>query len=350
VIEYYMDRPPAGKNARTSWRPIFDNETRLYYTYIRYSWCWPICMEYAVRVDDNNVILHGEDCKPLLLDQETVARILGIRQPHVSRGNAALATKKLLHIEGRAVYPQPSPKLTEAERSYTGTGIIPRRRRPGDPPELPQSIRKQLTADLEKAHADEQMSTGILDCAMKVHTRYLRELKNIRYEAKLGFKKLRTELGILIDKNHNQNLDTRPDLNGCRTNNRGDTQIRPGPNPCAQTSKAEESGGQGDEDLLVEGIRSMQRAYPSTPFGRKEFYPETDAGDRSFVRRVLQELKGTPVQGFLLMVAWEFRKNGHPPDMANGPQTLGLLVTWAKKHAEKVRGEVPQELMNAAVR
>jgi hypothetical protein len=94
----------------------------------------------------------------------------------------------------------------------------------------------------------------------------------------------------------------------------------------------------------------MQRAYPYTPFGRKEFCPETDAGDRGFVRRILRELDGTPVQGFLMTVAWEFRKNGHTPDMANGPQTLGLLVTWAEKYANKVRSEMPGELTNAVIR
>lgn len=349
VIEYYMDRPPAGKNARKSWRPIFDNETRLYFTYIRYSWCWPICMEYAVCVDDNDVVLHAEDSEPLLLNQKMVARILGMRQPHVSRGNTALDAKKLIRVEGRAVYPQPSPKLTEVERNYTSTGMIPRRRRPGDPPELPPSIRKQLTADLERAHADEQTSTGIFDRAMKVHTRYLDELKHIRSEAKQGFKKLRTELAILIDKNQNQSLDPRPDLNGSQTSSWRATQIRPEPNPRAQTAKPEESEGQSDEDLLVSEIRRMQCAYPHTPFGRKEFNPETDAGDRGFVRRILQELDGVPVIGFLLMVACEFKKNGRSPDMANGPQTLGLLVTWAKNYAERVRREAPRGLTKAAI-
>lgn len=350
VIEYYMDRPPADKNARKSWRPIFDNETRLYFTYIRLSWCWPICVEYAVRVDDNDTILHGEDGEPLLLNQETVARILGMRQPHVSRGLAALEAKKLIRVEGRVVYPQPSPKLTEAERVYTSTGMIPRRRRPGDPAQLPRSIRKQLTADLERAHADEQTSTGIFDRALKVHTRYLDELKHIRYEAKQGYKDLRTEIAILIDKNQNQSVDSRPDLNGSQTRNWRATQIRPKPNPCAQTAKPEESGGQSDEDLLVNEIRRMQCGYPDTPFGRKEFNPETDAGDRGFVRRILQELDGVPVRGFLLTVACEFKKNGHSPDMANGPQTLGLLVTWAKKYAERVRREAPRELTPQAAR
>jgi hypothetical protein len=83
----------------------------------------------------------------------------------------------------------------------------------------------------------------------------------------------------------------------------------------------------------------MQSAYPHTPFGRKEFNPETDAGDRGLVRKILQELGGVPVMEFVLMVAWEFKRNGHTPDMANGPQTFGLLVTWAKRCAEKVRGE-----------
>ena|ERR1039458_1533666 len=78
----YMDRPPAGKNSRKGWKPVFDNETRLYFTYIRYSWCRPICMEYTVLVDDNDVILHAADGKKLLLNRETVARRLGMRQPH----------------------------------------------------------------------------------------------------------------------------------------------------------------------------------------------------------------------------------------------------------------------------
>jgi hypothetical protein len=93
----------------------------------------------------------------------------------------------------------------------------------------------------------------------------------------------------------------------------------------------------------------MQCAYPDTPFGRKEFNPETDAGDRGFVRKILQELDGVPVTGFSLMVAYEFQKNGHSPDMANGPQTLGLLVTWAKNYAERIRREAPRELMKAAI-
>src|ERR1017187_1706954 len=157
----YMDRPPAGKNSRKGWKPVFDNETRLYFTYIRYSWCRPICMEYTVLVDDNDVILHAADGKKLLLNQETVARRLGMRQPHVSRANVALVAKKLIRVEGRAVYPQPAPKITEAERDYSSTGIT-RRCGPGSPPELPRPIRKQLTDDLERANADERTRTSML--------------------------------------------------------------------------------------------------------------------------------------------------------------------------------------------
>ena len=39
-------------------------------------------MEYTVLVDDNDVILHAADGKKLLLNRETVARRLGMRQPH----------------------------------------------------------------------------------------------------------------------------------------------------------------------------------------------------------------------------------------------------------------------------
>ena len=104
-----------------------------------------------------------------------------------------------------------------------------------------------------------------------MRTRFLKKLKDIRYEEKQGFRDSRTEIAILIDKNQNQSLDARPDLNGSPTSNWRDTQIRPEPNPCAQTAKPEESGGQGDENLLVDEIRRMQSAYPHTLFGRKEF-------------------------------------------------------------------------------
>ena len=177
VIEHYMDRPPAGKNSRKGWKPVFDNETRLYFTYIRYSWCRPICMEYTVLVDDNDVILHAADGKKLLLNQETVARRLGMRQPHVSRANVALVAKKLIRVEGRAVYPQPAPKITEAERDYSSTGII-RRCGPGSPPELPRPIRKQLTDDLERANADERTRTSMLQQAIAVRTRFFQ--RNVR--------------------------------------------------------------------------------------------------------------------------------------------------------------------------
>jgi hypothetical protein len=52
-----------------------------------------------------------------------------------------------------------------------------------------------------------------------------------------GFRDSRTEIAILIDKNQNQSLDARPDLNGSPTSNWRDTQIRPEPNPCAQTAE-----------------------------------------------------------------------------------------------------------------
>jgi len=52
----------------------------------------------------------------------------------------------------------------------------------------------------------------------------------------------------------------------------------------------------------------------------------------------LGELDGVPVHGFAVMVAHEFKTKGHSPEMANGPQSLGLLVTWAKQYRTKIRG------------
>ena len=67
----------------------------------------------------------------------------------------------------------------------------------------------------------------MLQQAIAVRTRFLKKLKDIRYEEKQGFRDSRTEIAILIDKNQNQSLDARPDLNGSPTSNWRDTQIRP---------------------------------------------------------------------------------------------------------------------------
>jgi hypothetical protein len=86
TIEALMDRAPAGEAARIGWKPLahLDTKSRVYWTYIRYSWCWPICMEYAVVTGAKDDILRDHMERPLVLSEEAVGDILGLSKQRVS--------------------------------------------------------------------------------------------------------------------------------------------------------------------------------------------------------------------------------------------------------------------------
>jgi hypothetical protein len=101
LIEFQMDLPPKDEAQRTQWKPIHSPKLRVYAAYMRYSWCWPICMEYAVVTDDRDEILRDARGQPLILTMEHVAQILSLSPQRVANIVLDLEADKRIHTELR---------------------------------------------------------------------------------------------------------------------------------------------------------------------------------------------------------------------------------------------------------
>ena len=125
-IEYYIDRPPGAsrtpwlipKHERAAarakllgsmngWGALHFNETRMRFLVFRYSLCWPIFMPYAVRVDERDNILFGDDGLPQPLLLQDMADLLGQHKQHASRTAQILEEQSILRWEGKRCYFNP---------------------------------------------------------------------------------------------------------------------------------------------------------------------------------------------------------------------------------------------------
>jgi hypothetical protein len=135
-LESLMDRPPDPKPKR--WKSICCEEARIEACYLRYSVCWPICMDYpcltigvlgltrrqaleqGMRLAEDqgpDTLVLDDDNWPIDLLQTHVSRLLGMRKQNVSpRVDRMIATKRYRR-EGKRVYIVSSPPaLTPEER------------------------------------------------------------------------------------------------------------------------------------------------------------------------------------------------------------------------------------------
>jgi hypothetical protein len=201
LLEYWMDRPPASDKERQGWRPVHSREHRVYATYLRYSWCWPICMEYAVLTDERDEILRerGGKGKPLLLTQERVAAMLGTPQPRVCQALELLEAKKVLRIDGRAVYPQPKPfLLAEGRANYTGTCII----QGLDGPPLPLAVYHRFDRLCNNLAVPDHLRTQMFRRVLDNRTQFLLAWKDARYSERQGYDEVGTWICNLMGHTH----------------------------------------------------------------------------------------------------------------------------------------------------
>jgi hypothetical protein len=194
VIERRMDRPPESAADRKAWRPIEDEETRVYHCRLRYSWCFPICYKYAVLIR-NGEIVSGPDSQPVPQTQEVVAAILGMRQPNVARAELRLEQRKLLQREGHRVYPQPKPPdLTPEERlKYISTDIF----RDSDELILPADFLNLLN----NLALSDDIRTDIRAEGIKICRTFNDKLSNLRADKRQSFEDLCTRAKSLCTTN-----------------------------------------------------------------------------------------------------------------------------------------------------
>jgi hypothetical protein len=203
LLDYWMDRPPASDKERQEWRPVHSREHRVYATYLRYSWCWPICMEYAVLTDERDEILRerGGKSKPLLLTQEHVAAMLGIGQQRVSEALVLLEAKKVFQIEGGAVYPLPKPFLKPEERLYRGTPV----NHGLDGPPLPPAVALRFDRLCNELEVSDHLRTQVFRRVLDTRTQFLLAFKDARYSEREGYNSTGTWVRNLMGHTHSSN-------------------------------------------------------------------------------------------------------------------------------------------------
>jgi hypothetical protein len=145
TIESQMDRPPRPpedntdmaawekyERRRKKWKPVIAPEERVFATYMRYSWCWPICLPYAVLTDKRDEILRDRKGNELVLTQEHVSDILSLSKQRVANLVQDLLAVKRIRTEARAggfagsariqaVFIEARPMLSDQERCDKST-------------------------------------------------------------------------------------------------------------------------------------------------------------------------------------------------------------------------------------
>jgi plasmid maintenance system antidote protein VapI len=141
LLEFRMDRPPQEPGEEASrgdrekwetrmrdWKPLHGPKARVYATYMRYSWCYPICMEYAVVMDKRGRVILDHMDRPMVLSEEGVADILGLSKQRVSNVVLDLVADKLIRVERApnrqhtmAVNIEAKPVITDEERRVKST-------------------------------------------------------------------------------------------------------------------------------------------------------------------------------------------------------------------------------------
>jgi hypothetical protein len=224
LIEFRMDRPPNPRPA--DWKSVHGPKARVYATYMRYSWCWPICLRYAVVTDERDEIRREEKdpYRPLVLSEEAVAQILGLTQQRVSAVVLDLVADKLIRVErapnrqhSMAVYLEASPLLSEEERRDKSTLVATGLAGPRLEPVVQRrflNLLKQLGEDDAVISVPPDGSNGNAPQLVRVgdyrtlvwrelldnRTAFLTALKSLRYSERSAYGVLSTRVRNLIDQ------------------------------------------------------------------------------------------------------------------------------------------------------
>jgi hypothetical protein len=336
LLHYLMDiRPPDWKQKK--WRPVHSDDERVFACVLYYSWCYPVCMEYAVQIDTDDEIMHDRYGKPMMMTQEAIAKILNMDQPRVCRVLMRLRLRKVLEVEDRKMCPIACPMITIDERHQVSMEVERQKY------ELPPAVLHRLQKKLDRVGAPKNVRTYIFEQAKEVRTAFLEVIRNARHTETAGYKKIEFTLDDLIVQTPqtSEPMHRAPSPTEKEPSAPTAWQISPTP-----TLPVEEDG-ESRIDQLFEAVTRMQAAYPRTEFGSQPISRD-NSGDRKFLRMLEGALQGSEVLGFELHVAAQFKGLGRDalanlpprsPDRPRGPRSLGLLIEWAKDYARgRARG------------
>jgi len=277
VIERRMDRPPADKRG---WRPIEDEEDRVYYAYIWLSWRFPICSEYAVELGPDGSIVYGADGEPAPATQEAVAQLLGMKQPNVSSNVQFLVARKLLRVEGRRVYPQlRPPDLTpEERRNYICTDINQPRGEPVIPASFLNFFNKLGQSGVSQDTLAELRREAVAFCEG-----FNAELAKLRAAKNQNFEKLCTRMERMLNCTNQESP--------CTSEPEPSTE----PDPASTQPPLYKERARGlDLDLKTTATSAGEPAAPeSGPAEKAMLLPTTPPIDKAKVHEALREY-GTP--------------------------------------------------------
>ena len=132
-IEFNMDRAPVDEAERRRWRPIHrDEESRIYATVIRYSYCFPFFRPYAVRTrfvathgnqptEEDDTVLYDGTGKATPLSRSDIAWILGMNPDNCRAAIRRLVRRGALRfdMDGRC-FAVAKPQVPAGERPKSG--------------------------------------------------------------------------------------------------------------------------------------------------------------------------------------------------------------------------------------
>lgn len=197
-IEHNMDRAPTDEAARNKWCTIHrDLESRIYSTILRYSYCYPIFHEYAVRTgfvaargkritEEDDSIAYDSAGEAMPLTPNDIAWILDIDEDNCRSVMRRMERKGLIRFNtARRCFLSVEPTVPDGKRPVRSQRS--KRRQPG----LPSSVASRL--ERASAHLPEEVRTNLQQRAVQNRTNFLEGLRRLRYEEKKGYDDLCTE-------------------------------------------------------------------------------------------------------------------------------------------------------------
>ncbi len=185
-----------------------EGEERIYWGWVRYSWCYPLCLPYAVQIDaDGNPIWDSRTSRWLPMSQKLLAKIMGLDQGYLCRATGALVQQGRLAVDDGAVQivlePEPiAPEeggRTNGEGGYDCTVIwgIPL----GGLPTLPKPVLNTLHRTFEAAQVPLgerrlELAKPLFETRRKLLDEWnqLRETEALTYAGQLA--QLQLDLGV----------------------------------------------------------------------------------------------------------------------------------------------------------
>lgn len=344
-----------------------DGAERVYWGWVRYSWCYPISLSYAVEVDaDENPIWEKHTGRFMPLSQKRLATIMGVAQSHVCRDTGELVDQGRLRVEDGATYVAftvEAPEIPPNE-GYTSTGIwgIPL----SDVPTLPKPVLHTLQRIFEEAQVP--LGQRRLELAQPFFEirrdlldtwNQIRETEALNYAQNLA--RLREEFGLQSNGNGHNGNGHNGTATGQRQDSKGtvkDTAVRneelydagmgkgalaklPSPRNAEveldkDLSLANELLlGLGNRELVVELLFAQRLMYEMTPCDSAEFFFQVLDNDRESKARQHKRFTTTLLPSVAKSVALKYRDKTEAErldkqrvDIVNRQQQARRVAEW----------------------